>query len=89
MTPGAPKLIIEVLSNTEQDRKRDRETKLKLYSVKGVLKYWIVDRQQQAIEVYRRKRGILKKAMTWLKTDRMVSPTLPEFSCELASLYRD
>ena len=33
---GAPELIVEVLSNTEKDKKRDRETKLKLYSIQGV-----------------------------------------------------
>lgn len=30
---GAPELVVEVLSRSEQDQKRDRETKLKLYSV--------------------------------------------------------
>ena len=83
----APELIVEVLSNTEKDKKRDRETKLKLYSVEGVFEYWIVDHQQQAIEVYRRENGILKKAMTWFKADRIASPLLPEFSYEVASLF--
>jgi Uma2 family endonuclease len=84
---GAPELIIEVLSETEKDKKRDRETKLKLYSVEGVSEYWIVDRQQEAIEVYRRENGILKKVMTWFKPDSIVSPLLPEFSYKLASLF--
>lgn len=84
---GVPELIVEVLSNNEKDKKRDRETKLKLYSVAGLLEYWIVDRQQQIIEVYRRENGILQKAMTWFKTDQMISPLLPGFSYEIASLY--
>jgi Uma2 family endonuclease len=84
---GAPELIVEVLSDSAKDKKRDRETKLKLYSIEGVLEYWIVNRQQQAIEVYRRENGILKKVVTWFKTDRIASPLLPEFSCEVASLY--
>lgn len=58
---GAPELIVEVLSNTEKDKKRDRETKLKLYSVQGISEYWIVDLEQQLIEVFRREKGILKK----------------------------
>ena len=33
---GAPELIVEVLSNIEKDKKRARETKLKLYSIQGV-----------------------------------------------------
>ena len=84
---GAPELIVEVLSNTEKDKKRDRETKLKLYSVQGVSEYWIADREQQAIEVYQRENGVLKKAMTLFKTDRLTSPLLPGFNCEVKSLF--
>ena len=84
---GAPELIVEVLSNTEKDKKRDRETKLKLYSVQGVSEYWIADREQQLLEVYRRENGILKKVMTLFKADRLSSPLLPEFTCEVESLF--
>jgi len=92
---GAPELIVEVLSITEKDKKREclrhgfaeRETKLKLYSVQGVSEYWIADREQQAIEVYRRENGVLKKALTLFKADRLTSPLLPGFSCEVESLF--
>ncbi len=84
---GAPELVIEVLSNTEKDKKRDRETKLKLYSVQGVIEYWIVDREQQLIEVYRRENGVLKKAMTLFPADQLTSGLLPGFSCEVARLF--
>lgn len=83
---GAPELIVEVLSNTE-NKKRDRETKLKLYSIQGVAEYWIVEREQQSIEVFRREKGILKKALTLFKVDRLTSPLLPEFDCEVESLF--
>jgi len=83
---GAPELIVEVLSNSEKDKKRDRETKLKLYSVQGVLEYWIIDREQQLIEVYRRENGVLKKVMTLFKSDRLTSPLLPGFNCQVESL---
>jgi Uma2 family endonuclease len=84
---GAPELVIEVLSNTEKDKKRDRETKLKLYSTQGISEYWIADREQQLIEIYRRESGLLKKAMTLFKTDQLTSPLLPEFSCEVGTLF--
>lgn len=84
---GAPEIVVEVLSNTEKDKRRDRETKLKLYSIQGVLEYWIVDRERQEIEVYRRDNGILKKAMTLFKTDTITSQLLPEFSCKLESIF--
>jgi Uma2 family endonuclease len=84
---GSPELIVEILSNSEKDKKRDRETKLKLYSIQGVSEYWIADREQQLIEVYRRENGILKKAITLFKTDQLTSPLLPGFSCEVGPLF--
>src|SRR2546422_8853614 len=38
----APELVIEVLSLGKANEERDREIKLKLYSRRGVLEYWIV-----------------------------------------------
>jgi Uma2 family endonuclease len=35
---------------------RDREAKLKLYSRRGVSKYWLVDWTAQTVEIHRRKR---------------------------------
>lgn len=84
---GPPELIVEVLSNSEKDRKRNRETKLKLYSTQGVAEYWTADREQQLIEVYRRENGILKRALTLFKTDQLTSPLLPGFSCEVEFLF--
>lgn len=84
---GAPELIVEVLSKTEKDKKRDRETKLKLYSVQGVFEYWIPNREQELIEVYRRKNGILKKEITLFKGDKLPSHLLPGFSCDVGDLF--
>lgn len=78
---GAPELIIEVLSRSEPDRKRDRQTKLKLYSVQGVSEYWIVDHHQQQIEIYQRSKGILTQSGTLLVSDRITSALLPGFDC--------
>ncbi|PSB04998.1 Uma2 family endonuclease [Merismopedia glauca] len=84
---GAPELVVEVLSTAPKDIKRDRELKLKLYSVQGVQEYWIADRQQQAIEIYRREDGVLKRAITLLKTDELTSPLLSGFRCEVEPLF--
>lgn len=84
---GPPELIVEVLSNTEKDKKRDRETKLKLYSIQGVSEYWIGDHEQQLIEVFRRENDMLKKAITLFKADQLTSPLLPGFNCEVGSLF--
>jgi Uma2 family endonuclease len=84
---GPPELIVEVLSNTERDKKRDRETKLKLYSIQGISEYWIADREQQSIEIYRRENNLLKKVMTLFLSDQLTSPLLPGFSCEVRVFF--
>ncbi|MEL6903013.1 MAG: Uma2 family endonuclease, partial [Cyanobacteria bacterium J06606_4] len=38
----APELMVEVLSAGSKQEQRDRELKLKLYSIHGVQEYWIV-----------------------------------------------
>ncbi|BAC88250.1 Uma2 family endonuclease [Gloeobacter violaceus] len=84
---GAPELVVEVLSPGEQNERRDRELKLKLYSVQGVQEYWIVDGQQRRVSVYRRLEGVLKLAVTLLAADALSSPLLPGFRCPVASLF--
>ena len=84
---GAPDIAIEVLSAGSENEKRDRELKLKLYSSRGVLEYWIADWRAKQIQVYRRENGILKLAITLFVTDILTSPLLPEFSCPLVQVF--
>ncbi|MFK0735007.1 MAG: Uma2 family endonuclease [Gloeotrichia echinulata GP01] len=84
---GAPELIIEVLSPGEKNEKRDKETKLKLYSVQGVLEYWICDRTQKKLEVYRREQATLKLAATLFEQDELTSPVLPGFKCLVSKFF--
>jgi Uma2 family endonuclease len=84
---GAPELVIEVLSAGKENERRDREVKLKLYSSRGVLEYWIADWRTQQIEVYRRESGVLKLQMTLYATDSLTSPLLPDFSCPLEQIF--
>ncbi|GAB4344828.1 MAG: Uma2 family endonuclease [Cyanophyceae cyanobacterium] len=83
----APELIVEVLSASEGDRRRDRETKRKLYGVQGVLEYWIADRDRPALEIYARQNGILERMATLLPGDRVTSPQLPGFDCDVAIFF--
>ena len=57
---GAPELIVEVLSPGATNERRDRQAKLKLYSLKGVQEYWIVDWHLRQVEVYRRENAQLR-----------------------------
>ncbi len=46
---GPPDLVVEVLSPST--RERDRELKRKLYAKYGVREYWLVDPEEEVIEV--------------------------------------
>jgi Uma2 family endonuclease len=84
---GAPELVVEVLSPGEKNEKRDRESKLKLYSVQGVQEYWICDRIQRKVEVYRREQATLKLAYTLFSEDELTSPLLPGFHCLVSKFF--
>ena len=84
---GAPDIAIEILSAGTENEKRDRQLKLKLYSSRGVLEYWIADWRAKQIQVYRRENGVLKLAMTLFETDSLTSPLLPEFSCLISQIF--
>ncbi len=84
---AAPDLAVEVISPGWQNEQRDRETKLKLYSLRGVREYWIVDWQAQQVEVFRRSRAKLVHAATLLREDDLTSLLLPGFSCLVAKLF--
>ncbi len=85
--PGASELVIEVLSQGKENERRDRELKLKLYSSRGVMEYWIADWRTKQIEVYRRKDGILKLQLTLYFTDYLSSLLLPGFICPLQQIF--
>ncbi|WP_392535954.1 Uma2 family endonuclease [Nostoc sp. C117] len=84
---SAPELVIEVLSPGKQNELRDKEAKLKLYSINGVREYWIVDRFTQKVEVYRRDKAQLVLVATLLDDDEITSPLLPAFSCSIRLFF--
>lgn len=83
----APELVVEVLSAGGKNEQRDRESKLKLYSLYGVQEYWIVNWRIKTIEVYRRQEVQLKLVATLSDDDELTSPILPGFSCEITSIF--
>ena len=83
---AAPELVVEVLSPGEENERRDRQVKLKLYATQGVREYWIVDRLLQQIQIYRREQATLVLAATLFSSDNL-TPLLPGFNCSVASLF--
>lgn len=84
---AAPELIIEILSPGKENERRDRELKLKLYSIRGVQEYWIADWQKQEIQIYRREQTALNLVATLFANDELTSPLLPNFSCLVAKIF--
>lgn len=84
---AAPELVVEVLSPGKTNERRDRESKLKLYSVRGVLEYWIVSWQEQRVEVYCRENAALTLTATLYSQDELTSPVLPGFSCLVSKFF--
>ena len=83
----APELVIEVLSPGSVNEQRDRKTKLKLYSRRGVSEYWIVSWQKRTIDVYRRDGAELKLVETLGESHALQSPLLPGFSCPVSPIF--
>jgi Uma2 family endonuclease len=84
---AAPELAIEVLSPGKPNMERDQQAKLRLYSRRGVLEYWIVDWIFRRVEIYRRKLGRLRHVATLLPEETIHSPLLPDFSCQVKLLF--
>ncbi|MBM0740416.1 Uma2 family endonuclease [Phormidium sp. CLA17] len=83
----APELMVEVLSPGELNEQRDKEVKLKLYSLHGVQEYWIVNWQLKTLEIYRRTDAQLQLVVTLLESDTLTSPLLPGFSAAIAQIF--
>ena len=84
---SAPDLVIEVLSPGPTNERRDREAKLKLYSRRGVLEYWIFDWQTHSIEVYRQQQEELAQSAILVNRDTLASPLLTGFSAQVDDLF--
>jgi Uma2 family endonuclease len=63
--------------------------KLKLYSRRGVLGYWVVDWKERSIEVYQRERAMLVLNRKLYANDVLESSLLPGFSCLLSQLFSE
>jgi len=84
---GAPELVIEILSPGSTNERRDRETKLALYSRYGVVEYWLLDWRTRIILVYRRAESKLALVERLGAADTLTSPLLPGFNVAIARLF--
>jgi Uma2 family endonuclease len=82
-----PELVVEVLSPGSENVRRDRETKLALYSRENVEEYWIVDQQLRVVDIFRRA-GSALGFVERLRADAVLTtPLLPGFSVSLSRIW--
>ena len=86
---GPPALVIEVLSKST--RKRDAQTKRRLFERTGVREYWLVDPELDAVQVFRPSpEGKLARVveLTAEDGDVLTTPLLPACQIDLRELFR-
>jgi Uma2 family endonuclease len=81
---GAPLLVVEILSSSNKEH--DTITKLQLYEEAGVPEYWIIDPEDQTVQV-----SLLKddkyEARRYEKTDVIPVEALPGFNLNLVDIF--
>jgi Uma2 family endonuclease len=86
---GPPALVVEVLSKST--RKRDAQTKRRLFERTGVREYWLVDPELDAVQVFRPSpEGKLARVveLTAEDGDVLTTPLLGACQIDLRELFR-
>lgn len=86
---GAPDLIVEILSAGSADQRRDRIIKRQVYSKFLVSEYWIVDRFERLIEIYRLHEAQLVLVATLNEGDVVSSTALPGLNLEVGQVFNE
>lgn len=84
---GAPDLVIEVLSPSQEDW--DRVIKRTVYAGYGVREYWLVDPTFRTVEVLARDGRDLRSLGIYGVHDVMSGVLLPGFSLDIGMLFAD
>jgi Uma2 family endonuclease len=84
---GAVNLVIEVLSRGAANRRRDLSAKRQLYGKYGVAEYWIVDKENFSVSVFRLEGKTLQEIATLTQDDELTSPILPGFHLNISTIF--
>ncbi|MFP4180617.1 MAG: Uma2 family endonuclease [Spirochaetaceae bacterium] len=83
---GPPDLIIEIVSPASG--RKDRKQKFSLYERYDVGEYWIVDPEEQVVEIYHNKGKRFDRIGAYGPEDRPGVEALPGFELNLAETFR-
>jgi len=83
---GAPDLVVEVLSPSTQ--KRDRGIKFDLYEQHGTREYWLIDPDNQTVEVYRRETDHLRRIGLFDQAQMFAFGLLPDVTIPVGEIFK-
>ncbi len=78
---GAPDLVVEILS--ESTGHLDRGAKMQVYVAAGVREYWIIDPEQDTVEVFHPREHGTQPTRTLQLGDTLETPLLPDLKLPL------
>jgi Uma2 family endonuclease len=82
-----PSIVAEFVSKRKRDRTRDYEEKRREYQAIGVSEYWVIDRFQRTMTVYKSMPGELAELIVKAE-ETYRTPLLPGFELPLAKLLK-
>jgi Uma2 family endonuclease len=85
---SAPEIVVEILSPGSANIKRDRVAKHKLYGKYGVKEYWLIDIDQQTVEIYCLQDKELELRDKLRHESKLTTPILPDFSCTADEIFK-
>ena len=80
-------LVIEIISSGKENRERDLTFKRQLYAKYGVEEYWIVDRENQRVLIYRLQGNVLEETAKCSIEDEITTPLLQHFHLKVSSIF--
>ena len=86
--PQGADLVIEVVSDDEEDRQRDLETKRQEYARAGVAEYWIIDPREQKILVLSLDGSAYRLHGEFGRGTVASSVLLPDFTVAVDALWK-
>ncbi len=82
---AAPDLVVEIISPSSA--LIDRTTKKSLYEKYGVKEYWIVDPDEETIEVYSLENKVFVGVGVFFKSETLTSRLLPILEVKLGEVF--
>jgi Uma2 family endonuclease len=85
--PEGADLVMEVVSEGEENRRRDLEEKRRDYAQAGIPEYWIVDPESRRVTVLALEQGTYREHGVFGPGNAASSVLLPGFSVSVTDLF--